>query len=111
MSTYPTGGFDSAEINLTLDGRLVWSCEYGDGEIFNSIIQQFTGLSDETGKEIFDGDILNSKPARYKVIWKGSGWKAETIMGLGVGQIKDLDEVTSFSFVLGNIFENPELLK
>lgn len=52
-----TGGFDSAEIKMTLNGKLTWECEYGDG-VVDGIIQQFTGLVDKNNREIYEGDIV-----------------------------------------------------
>ena len=76
----------------------------------DSGIQQFTGLQSETGRDIYEGDILNSKACRYKVIWEDGCWKAESIMGINVGNKRLLNDVKDYSFIIGNIFENPELL-
>jgi uncharacterized phage protein (TIGR01671 family) len=76
---------------------------------------QYTGLKDKNGKEIYEGDILESSAGGYKyaVEFKNGCfmWCDEPIVFDG-----DRDKEDNFSFgsdwatVIGNIYENPNLL-
>lgn len=83
------------------------------------IIEQYTGLKDKNGKEIYEGDIVREDievgdddidgEYRYQVVWD-----EETLcwsLSPNYGTIhKDLWETNLSREVIGNIHENPELL-
>ncbi len=92
----------------------------------NMIVQQYTGLKDKNGKEIFIGDII--KIHNYKTEWKNGepefDWRIFEIFQnrYTVGMrnnvchtpLTDYNPKASESFeieLLGNIYENPELVK
>jgi len=76
------------------------------------IVQQFTGMIDEDGKDIYEGDIIFCKV--YYGIENRIGivdYFASSFIVDWRNQIDDpLDEIPDIK-VIGNIFENPELLK
>lgn len=77
-------------------------------------IMQFTGLTDKSGKEIYEGDILkcNWNDDRYPIHNIGPvEWnEREACWKLGEGGTAKDDAEAHFE-VIGNIYENPELLE
>ncbi len=82
------------------------------------ILMQYTGLKDKNGKEIYEGDILKSDSFGYtnddkeingKVVWNAYGWHIKVMNEDGcehfcwIADFRDIE-------VIGNIYENPELL-
>lgn len=71
---------------------------------------QYTGLKDKNGKEIYEGDLWKSKehmPDEVKWNNKRSGFEPFRYEDLDTGDVIDASE----GEVVGNIYENPELLK
>lgn len=70
-------------------------------------IMQYTGLHDRTGKEIYEGDILDASfPGNFKsiVTYFAPEFRMVSIKS---GQPWDFNSSVT---VIGNIYENPELL-
>ena len=70
----------------------------------NLKIEQFTGLHDKNGKEIYEGDIVTDGVGKYKIIYdlKLAGYQPYCIFR---------DDPENYCEVIGNIYENPELLE
>jgi len=93
--------FNHSEVECNDKGELV-----GKG-----ILMQFTGLHDKNGKEIYEGDIVKNKTGHdsYKertVFFENGAFRFEnqTKPSSGFIYVRDTTEV------IGNIYENPELL-
>ena len=82
----------------------------------NSIIMKYTGLEDKNGKEIYEGDILKAhmmSSNKYETgIVEYQVQASKYVIEYGGGYAKELQETgTGTREVIGNKFENPELLE
>jgi len=78
------------------------------------VLMQFTGLKDKNGKEIYEGDILCRAGHRNRVVeWKEDAFilRPNPALDSDHDQPYRLKTVTRTSEVIGNIYENPELLR
>lgn len=77
-------------------------------------LMQYTGLKDKNGKEIYEGDIVkvftNKEWRIGKIIYEHSGFTIDVTNNkeLEYGRTSILENLTE---VIGNIYDNPELLK
>lgn len=113
----------------------------GGNEVIPETIGQYTGLTDKNGKKIFEGDIIRyadlydyncylesiDNPEVYDNIDLGNIWTIdEVVYGIKVGYpafdlnkhdfeangLSELSESGQYFYeVIGNIHDNPELLK
>lgn len=72
---------------------------------------QFTGLHDKNGKEIYEGDVFGNDLLRCHIIRKENGEWIATFRNKRIKDISILDRKIKASIIIGNIYENPELLQ
>jgi uncharacterized phage protein (TIGR01671 family) len=101
---------------------LVWIEERKDWFNFDAVsgmIMQFTGLKDKNGKEVYEGDIIRAtlvETGELKQVVEKVSYTEQYAGYTPFGHLMPFDEgrwidCLSDSFeVIGNIYENPELL-
>lgn len=93
------------------------SCRQNNYEIIPETLCQFTGLCDKNGKRIWENDILMAhldefypEDATYETIeWGVAGWVTHEAGSIDRQYLDEFD--TEHFEVVGNIFDNPELLQ
>lgn len=129
----PTDQYKKEEIEL---GRQmpddIYACFYTSDDFFDDtwcnladyknepIIEQYTGLKDKNGAEIYEGDIIEVETAtfydpevsRYEVYWNEDMLDDSLRLISGINFDDCVGELSpSAVSIIGNIHENPELLK
>lgn len=86
------------------------------------VVMQYTGLKDKNGKEIYEGDICKMKFGgigdefliSIRWDWSGANWQFNDHTsfddGVGLGKWDFKVGIANDSEIIGNIYENPELL-
>jgi hypothetical protein len=77
------------------------------------IITQFTGLKDNSGKAIYEGDIIQYVPGvNYVVEWweEGAAWRPKLLTHIGITYGTTFKTQIAKYEVIGNIFQNSELI-
>ena len=83
----------------------------------HSVLMQYTGIKDKSGKKIYDGDVVkcdypkNHPDITSEVVWEKSGWFLVSQYHQWEGQHDSYRLFDGAQFkVIGNRFENPELV-
>lgn len=98
------------------DGSVAEVCdlELVEFVVKNVKLEQFTGLHDKNGKEVYEGDIVTcSEGCPHKIIWV-EGLGGTFFGGMPAWYLSGLNEGYSWTEdeeVIGNVHENPELIE
>lgn len=103
------------EYVISDDGFIQFQSPTGFGPIGDhnperfSPMMQFTGLHDKNGKEIYEGDIISGKDRpKFKVEWHDGHFI--TVFEDGLNCVGLDQRLASAYEVIGNVWENPELI-
>ena len=76
---------------------------------------QYTGLKDKNGKEVYEGDVFIHNNHKFEVVWDSTRFIGLDNNRSGKGYCCYVDshykDGSSSIEVIGNIYENPELLE
>ena len=106
--------------------RIIMEIQYSTGtcittdnapRVDSSTICRCTGLKDKNGKLIWENGIMEGRldeehpedVTRTRVLWYENGWYTKEIGSIDYEPLSDFDS-ENFE-VIGNIFDNPELLE
>ena len=105
-----------AWVNEKLEYDIIWPYiedvqlqEFFNDERFK--LMQYTGLKDKQGKEIYEGDIVELQEKHWSLSWgpvEVVSFENGCFYPWGIG---DWEYPSEAYLVIGNIYENPELMK
>lgn len=90
----------------------------GEVPILEGRLMQYTGLKDKNGRDVYEGDIIRyitSRATEYAVVEFSEYPDNESYvvfqhMGWNCSGITLPDVISQFGTIVGNIFENPDLI-
>jgi len=107
---FPLGSYSGKDISLT-EIKCAGNDNYASGWTASNEceLMQYTGRKDINGNDIYDGDILKHHGI---VKWCNEfhQWTAIDLNWNDNREVHDLDYLTSPFEIIGNIYENPELI-
>ena len=102
--------------------QIIVKDDLGWAEVIPDTVGQYTGLCDSSGRKIFEGDIIRFPACQFPdgseipescavVVWGDGGWELEYHESSNwANEILEADTANGLE-VIGNIFDNPELLE
>ena len=112
---YPKGMYEVMELNFANETATLWSeKEQTCFEVsFRKIeLMQYTGVNDKNGKEIYTGFLVKWGLRIYKICFD-CGFYMHDLSRINpeYPNTKEFKEAPEEFEIVGNIYENPELLK
>lgn len=85
--------------------------EWKEIKVIPETVGQFTGLHDANGQDIYEGDILRPYfgEKNLEVCFVNGGFVFRWLDNSGI--FSPIEWVASVAYIIGNIHDNPELLK
>lgn len=105
--------YDKDEFCIMPQNGRYWDISHDGDRVIKESIGQCTGLKDKNGKEIYEGDILKYKrEENFKLYWneKMSAFYLQNILWPNDDIPVKYYRIENFE-IIGNIFENKELLE
>lgn len=87
------------------DGKETWLASTSEWPLM-----QYTGLKDKNGVEIYEGDIIDDKGVTWYVEFGNGRYTLRCTCHYPDGDFYVFEDSPGYE-VIGNIYENPELLK
>lgn len=105
-----SGEWLEGEVHLKCNNAHIHTNYADQYKIDEDTVCQFTGMTDKNGTKIFEGDIytIGDDNIRYVVVWRKCMFIGKQI---GSNSYAGLDYFESEIKKVGNIHDNPELLK
>lgn len=88
-----------------------WNTDLGLYDIEADTIGQFIGMLDKNGKQIYEGDICRCDDKIFKVIWYEEWARFAVVDSNGILWYNIQNDQTCGWEIIGNIHDNPELIK
>lgn len=111
MATVNHISLNDYEVSMEDENCVCWRAPYP----YVCRLMQYTGMKDKNRKEIYQGDLVKTTYIRDKSTMVCEISKIEyeyTLINIATGEIFKFDEIYRQSLeVIGNIFENPKLLR
>lgn len=82
----------------------------GRDSFIETHLMQFTGLKDKNGKEIYEGDIVSDGFEKAIITWFKDECQFLAFNKHELSGFNDPQVLGEWAEVIGNIYENPELL-
>ena len=125
LKSFVYGFYQEVNVNGVVYSYIFW--QGNTTPVITDSVGQFTGLHDKNGKEIYTGDILQLKKLDgivllYKIFFVKGGFAFNTHQDdfykpqIEIYFYESTSDMQNSSFIstleiIGNIFENPELLE